>query len=576
MENSASPPRSTGEVAEGRDLKQLLAPVRRRWKLVLLVALLIGGAAYVYYHREAPTYTATTNVYLQPSSLQSSLLPGAPPVDPSRASENQAHLVLTPGVARLAARELHFKGDPLTLLPLVEAIPDPESDFLAIQATAADPQGAADVANAFAAGLVRLGTGRLRREAEQASAAIENRLAELPRTRDNKVLRHNLRHQLEQAATIETVPPGGARHVSPAVPPSTPNGPSPKRNAIFAGILGLILGALLAHGLEGLRRRLPSSHAEEAYALPVLASVPFDRRAAIDAQRGPGLPAPLAEPVRTLRTALDHGADGGPPPSILITSAIQGEGKSIVTKSLALGFFHGGARTLLIDGDLRRPSLHRFFDVEPEPGLSDLLRSGAPLEEFVRPILLEDEIDFAHEAALVPVETDPTAAEATELALGQPSEGNNGPGRRAAQTRSGHWRRGNRHERVDNGADRAPPPMEWLSTLDLLPAGSPTADPAALLGTPAMARLLSEAVSSYDVVLVDSSPLLAVSDAIPLAKAVDGVVVVTRSDYTTIDAAQSLRRALERLPDVSVIGLVANGVRDSSAHHYRYRYAGAE
>lgn len=92
-----------------------------------------------------------------------------------------------------------------------------------------------------------------------------------------------------------------------------------------------------------------------------------------------------------------------------------------------------------------------------------------------------------------------------------------------------------------------------------------------------MRRVLSEAANAYDVVLVDSSPLLAVSDAIPLARAVDAVIVVTRSDYTTIDAAQSLRRALERLPDVTVIGLVANGVRDSEyPPQYRYRFAGGE
>jgi Mrp family chromosome partitioning ATPase len=92
-----------------------------------------------------------------------------------------------------------------------------------------------------------------------------------------------------------------------------------------------------------------------------------------------------------------------------------------------------------------------------------------------------------------------------------------------------------------------------------------------------MTRVLSEAANSYDVVLVDSSPLLTVSDAIPLARAVDGVIVVTRSDYTTIDAAESLRQALERLPDVTVIGLVANGVRDSEyPTQYRYRYAGGE
>jgi polysaccharide biosynthesis transport protein len=83
--------------------------------------------------------------------------------------------------------------------------------------------------------------------------------------------------------------------------------------------------------------------------------------------------------------------------------------------------------------------------------------------------------------------------------------------------------------------------------------------------------VLAEAAESYDVVLVDSAPFLAVSDGIPLARAVDGVVVVTRPDLTTRDAAERLRVALQRLPQVRVLGLVANGVRRSGlGRHDRY------
>jgi polysaccharide biosynthesis transport protein len=530
-----------GDPAEGRELNQLFEPLLRRWKIVMLVALLISAATYVYYHREAPSYTATTSVLLQGSSLQSVRGPATPPGDPARTSENQAHLTMTPAVAQLAARRLDHKGDPLDLLALVEAIPDPDSDILTIEATAADPQRAADVANAFARALVQLGTARLRKEAEKASAAIEHRLEQLAPTRENKDVRRNLQSQLKRSTVIETVPPREARQVASAVPPPTASSPRPARNAIFAGALGLILGALLVYGLEGLRRRLPSSHAEEAYALPLLAAVPLDRPAATEARHGAGLPASLTEPARTLRTALNHGASNGRPRTILITSAIQGEGKSIVTKSLALGFFQGGARTLVIDGDLRRSSMHEFFDVDPEPGLSDVLRTGSPLEKSVRPIA--GDMEFARETTTISVDA-------------------------AAEPRPNSSR---------NGATRTGSPVDWHAAVDLLPGGSRTSDPAALLGTAGMTRVLSEAANSYDVVLVDSPPLLAVSDAIPLARAVDGVIVVTRSDYTTIDAAQSLRQALERLPDVTLIGLVANGLRDSEyPTRYRYRYAGDE
>ena len=585
----------TSDTAEGRDLNHLLEPLRRRWRIVLVVALLISVATYLYYRREAPTYTATTSVFLQSSSLESGLVPGAPAADPTRTAENQAHLTVTPAVARLAARKLDYSGDPLSLLPLVEATPDPESDILAIEANAPDPQRAADIANAFADGLVQLGTGRLRREAEEARAAIESRLAELPPTSENRAVRRNLESQLKRVTVIETIPPSAARQVAPAVPPPTADGPSPARNAIFAGLLGLILGTLLVHGLEGLRRRLPSSRAEEAYSLPLLAAVPFDPPAAAEAQHGPRLPAPMTEPVRTLRTALNHGASAKPPRTILITSAIQGEGKSIVTKSLALGFFQGGAKTLVIDGDLRRPSLHGFFAVEPEPGLSDILQTGEPVEQSVRSILLDGELESTHKTPTISVEANPAAAKPRRSsAVGSGSGGKNGTRRSPSKARSrGKKRQSSRKTRpghqghagararspngAKNGAKRADSPGDRMAAVDLLPGGTRAADPAALLGTAGMTRVLSEAANSYDVVLVDSSPLLAVSDAVPLARAVDGVIVVTRSDYTTFDAAESLRQALERLPDVTVIGLVANGVRDSEyPPQYRYRYAGGE
>jgi Mrp family chromosome partitioning ATPase len=90
-----------------------------------------------------------------------------------------------------------------------------------------------------------------------------------------------------------------------------------------------------------------------------------------------------------------------------------------------------------------------------------------------------------------------------------------------------------------------------------------------LLGSEAFKSLLAEAAAEYDIVLIDSTPILTVSDAIPVATSVDAVVVVTRSEFTTRDAAQKCRQALERIQGVTLVGVVANGVRDSK---YRRQY----
>jgi Mrp family chromosome partitioning ATPase len=562
------------DASDGRDLQQLLEPVLRRWKIVLVVALLISGATYLYYRQTSPTYVASTSVFLETSSLGSALTPGTPPADPTRTAENQARLAVTPAAAQLAARRLDYRGDPRALLPLVEVTPDADSDFLTIRATTSESQQAANVANAFAEGFVQLGTGRLRDEAARTRAAIERELAQLPPTRENRTLRLSLRERLQSATLIETLPSQGARQVDRARPPAVAAGASPTRNAIFAGILGLILGALLVQGLEALQRRLPSSRAEETYGVPLLAAIPFNRKAAAEARRVPGLPSAMMEPIRTLRTALDHGFTGeSRPRTILVTSAIAGEGKSTVAKCLALGFFRGGRRVLLIDGDLRRPSLHEFFDIEPEPGLSDVLRSGGPLGQNVRRILLEGETEPALESAMVPFADDPADPEpmaAVDWSFAP--EARALPQRSRSESRAGNRRRGSAKARSQNGAERVSFMLDLIPAVDLLPSGSRASDPAALLGSEHMSRVLAEAADSYDVVLIDSSPLLTVSDTIPLATAVDGVIVVTRSDYTTRDAAQSFRRAFERLPSVKVLGLVANGVRDSESQ-YRHQYA---
>jgi protein-tyrosine kinase len=99
-------------------------------------------------------------------------------------------------------------------------------------------------------------------------------------------------------------------------------------------------------------------------------------------------------------------------------------------------------------------------------------------------------------------------------------------------------------------------------------------DPAALFGTRRMANLLDEAVRLYDMVLIDSAPLLAVSDAIPLLNQVDGVLFVTRFNHTTRDDAERARLLAGRVPHIRILGVVANGATNDDAP-YPYAYAGA-
>jgi succinoglycan biosynthesis transport protein ExoP len=378
-----------------------------------------------------------------------------------------------------------------------------------------------------------MSSDRTRADLAKARTALEMQLAEVPNTRENRTLRRGLKERLKNVQVNLTTLPPVIEQVDRATPPASGVRPSAKRNAFFAGILGLVLATLLVLALESLDRRVRHPLVESEYGLPLLASIPFSRRAAAAPRSASRLPHVMMERVRGLRTTLDHGAGAGPPPrTILLTSAISGEGKSTLVKSLALAYFESARSVLVIDADLRRPTMHEFLDAALVPGLSDVLRGTIRLPDAVQEIHVTD-----IQPAFAPLVVDQSSTEGPA-----PQEGSS-------------WL----EPRSASGTGLGDPAVH------LLAGGSATSDPAALLGSPQLKALLAEAAASYDVVLIDSPPMLAVSDAIPLAAAADAVIVVARAEFTTRDAVKRCRQALDRMPTLTVRGVVVNSVRGDDA-----------
>jgi polysaccharide biosynthesis transport protein len=436
-------------------------------------------------------------------SAGSSLVAGTDPeTDPSRRLQNEATLLQTQTVAAVVAKRLRYGGDPRDLLSWTSVAPSADSDFLTISATTTDPQLSANTANGFAQAFAALDAHQTKALLAEQQQSVRSQLVELPRTFANVNLRANLETELQTLRLAAATPPP-VQQINPASVPQNSSTATPARNAAFAAVLGLVLACLLVVGLESFDRRLRHPAVEAEYSLPLLASIPFSRKAHAASRSGARVPVAMLEGVRGLRTMLDHGANpGGAPRSVLITSAVSGEGKSTLIKSLALSYFESARRVLVIDADLRRPMIHELFDAPLVPGLSDVLRGTLPLSDAVQQVQ--------------PGSLEPAV-----------------------------------------GAHRVP-------VLHVLTSGGGISDPAALLGSDRLSSLLAEAVTAYDMVLIDSTPILAVSDAIPVATHVDAVVVVARSDYTTRDAAQRCRHALERFKDVNVVGVVANAVREDT------------
>jgi succinoglycan biosynthesis transport protein ExoP len=186
---------------------------------------------------------------------------------------------------------------------------------------------------------------------------------------------------------------GGPRHllhvVAPALLPDRPAAPN-KRAVMLVSLFcgGFLCAAFLvvAHLVDGSFKSV--AQAEKALGLRSIGAIPLGTRLPLDAARNLLRDHPLSPPAesfRGLRTAMALGG-GGAPRSLVFTSALPGEGKSFCAVNYAVALAQQGLRTLLVDADLRRPSIGRiYFEGRSVPGLSDVLGVGRPVHEAVRP-----------------------------------------------------------------------------------------------------------------------------------------------------------------------------------------------
>lgn len=249
--------------------------------------------------------------------------------------------------------------------------------------------------------------GLERRDAQisEVIADYETDLGELPRTEREvaKLKRQATSHEavylllmqrlqeakIAQAATLEAI-----EIIDEALPPRIRSLPDVPVNLALGGIFGLFLGIVLALLRESATRRIrTAAQLESATRLQVFGTIPDFRRGLAKSRRARSKQflaliddpdSAAAEAYRALRSSLRFAAKGQTLNSIAITSAAQGEGKSTTTADLAISLAQGGRRVLLVDADLRRPVVHKYFDLPSTPGLSEILRGEAEPEVCVR------------------------------------------------------------------------------------------------------------------------------------------------------------------------------------------------
>jgi capsular exopolysaccharide synthesis family protein len=305
------------------------------------------------------------------------------------------------------------------------------------------------------------------------------------------------------------------RVVRPAKAPAERVEPQPVRNTVLALVVGLVLGIVAAFARASSDRLLRTSDSvAESTALPVLARMRhgtakrFSLRTASDGSAASEL---AIEAGRILRTQLEFLDIDRPASVVLVTSSTTSEGKSTVATALAVASALAGRRTLLLECDLRRPVLAERSGLEPVPGLSDLLVGDADVEDVLR---------------------------AVEV----------------------------------SGSARVNGAMPARVSLHCVTAGTPSPQPAELLASRRFTERLADLSAAHDLTIIDSPPLLPVSDTLGLVPRADRVVLCARARYTTRDQVHAARDTLARLPSRPA-GVVVTGVRRAEEGDYGYYQA---
>ena len=515
-------------------LADYLRIARRRWSWVLLPLAGIVALAGFFTVRQPPRYCATAQVLIADSEAQIAIQGDANVFVANRDLANEINIAYSDAVRRQV-------DDRLGVEPDVEIDGDTTSDILRFRACGPTAETGATHANAWAAVYVETKQAQAADNIGTAVDGFEARLVDL-RTRRQE-LRRDVEIQLQRLATttdegqrealrasidlleadlevevglidaqIETIAStitqlemdselartGTARVIQVAAPPRAPANAPLSRNLALAGVAGLIIGAVLAFGVDNLDRTIKT--ADDIDGIPVLGVVPRPGRrlgsAGVSLATMNHGGSPVAEAYQKVRTAVEFAILGRELTSLLITSPNQSEGKTTTSSNLAWALSAVDHRVVLTDVDFRRPRLHEVFGCRIEPGLSDHLLHGTALNR---------------------------------LAL-----------------------------RVDDDH----------RNLVIIPTGTRPPNPADFVASTAFTGLIRKLENEADLVVLDSPPVLPVSDALSMARQVDAVIVVVKAGSTSRD---ELTETLEALRGVGadVLGVCLVGVRtDPSRYEY--------
>jgi capsular exopolysaccharide synthesis family protein len=365
------------------------------------------------------------------------------------------------------------------------------------------------------------------RQVEASTRAIFDQQKQAAQALNSKAIEYEILHQeaddsrnmyeklfsrLKEADVLESMRPSNITVLEPGRIPSKPAKPNVPLYLAVALAAGLLLGVMTGFLIDVMDSKVRDiGFAAGQWGDGLLAELPIERRTA---PRGTNRifarpsriftlvdpRSPFSEALRSLRTAILL-SSGAPTKVILVTSSVPSEGKSTLATNLSALLVQQGKRVLLVDADLRHPSLHAVFDMSRRPGLSDLLTS-----------------DQFEQAALALIQD-----------------------------------------------------VQDVPGLKILTAGDIQDNPSELLGSEKMRRLISIWRDSFDYIVLDSEPLLPVTDSVVLTPLADQILLLARHGVTERSKFErSLQMVQSRSPGTPV-GIVLNAIK-MPTEPYLYNY----
>lgn len=502
----------------------------KRWLWLLIVGMVVaGGAAFAISRSLTPVYRAATTLLVDQASSVTPYTDYASVVTSQQLAKTYSELIKRRPTLEQALGNLQLSLTPTQLLGQIDVSLIRDTTLIVVTVEDTDPARAAAIANeigrVFVAQVAQTQRSRFSSSEENLSRQLQQLQSDLSATqralenarganspRADEVARletallqyqnsySTLLRSYEDLRIAEARVSDTVSIAEEAIASTVPVRPQTLLNTLVAALIGLAFAAAVALGFEYLDDTVKRPEDIQVPNLPNLGMIgrlaPENLSDPLVVLRDPR--ASVAEAFRGLRTNIQFASVDRPLQTLLITSPGPGEGKSVVAANLACALAQSGQRVVLVDADLRHPTVHRLMKAPGRIGLTDaLLAENGSLTAMLR---------------------------ATQ---------------------------------VDN--------------LRVLATGALPPNPAEMLGAARTRRLIENLKGQFDMVVLDSPPCMAVTDAIVLARQVDGVILVVQAGKTRREAASQAVRSLRQV-GANVVGTVLNKLTDTGHSGYYESY----